>query len=161
MNWNLSMDKLVAGTMGGVLLPVFEFFYGPGTAVYSVMIALALIIVMDWISGSRAAKKDNTYGSRYGIDGIFRTLFMVCLPAVGHLLDIVFSLPGILFGIFAVGLIYHTLNSMTANAIRAGWGDWLPIDALDLVTQWVDSEIKSKVFRAKERLDKRDGKAGM
>jgi len=115
------------------------------------MTALVFFIVMDWLSGSRAARRDNTYASRYGIDGIFRTFFMLLLPAGGHLLDVVTGLPGVLFGVFAVGLLYHTIKSMTANAIRAGWADWLPISVLEKVTEWVQSEIESKIDRALKR----------
>ncbi|MFC9538675.1 hypothetical protein ACFTQ7_02180 [Lysinibacillus sp. NPDC056959] len=42
---------------------------------------------MDWISGIRASKRDKSYGSSYGIDGLFRSLFLLLLPAGGHLLD--------------------------------------------------------------------------
>lgn len=101
-------------------MPVFEFLYGVGPAVTSIMSALIFFIVLDWISGSSAAREDNMYASKYGIDGIFRTFFMLLLPAGGHLLDVVIGLPGVLFGVFAIGLLYHTIKSMTANAIRAG-----------------------------------------
>lgn len=87
------------------------------------MAALMFFIAMDWISGVRAAKKDNIYGSKYGIDGVFRTFFMLLLPAGGHLLDAVLSSPGVVFGMLVAGLLYHVLQSMTANAVRAGWAD--------------------------------------
>lgn len=146
-----ALEKGIAAVAGGFLVPVFEFLYGQGPAVVSTMTALVFFIVMDWLSGSRAARRDNTYASRYGIDGIFRTFFMLLLPAGGHLLDVVIGLPGVLFGVFAVGLLYHTIKSMTANAIRAGWADWLPISVLEKVTEWVQSEIESKVDRALKR----------
>jgi phage-related holin len=152
-----ALEKGIAAVAGGFLLPVFEFLYGQGPAVVSTMTALAFFIVMDWLSGSRAARRDNTYASRYGIDGIFRTFFMLLLPAGGHLLDVVIGLPGVLFGVFAVGLLYHTIKSMTANAIRAGWADWLPISILEKVTEWVQSEIESKIDRALKRKAEREG----
>lgn len=141
------------------MLPVFEFLYGEGTAVVSIMGALAFFILLDWISGSRAARKDDTYSSKYGIDGVFRTFFMALLPAGGHLLDKAVGLPGILFGIFALGLIYHTLRSMTANAIRAGWAEWLPISILEKVIDWVGSEMEAKVNRALQRRTEREAGA--
>ena len=146
-----NIERFAAAVAGGFFVPVFEFLYGIGPAVTSIMSALIFFIVMDWISGSSAARKDNTYASKYGIDGIFRTFFMILLPAGGHLLDSAIGLPGILFGVFAIGLIYHTLKSMVANALRAGWAEWLPIWLLEKVTDWVQSEIESKVDRALKR----------
>lgn len=134
-----------------IFLPAFEFIYGAGEAVITSMIALTFFIIMDWISGTRASKKDNSYASQYGIDGVARTLFMLLLPAGGHLLDQLFSLPGILFGALTAGLLYHVINSMTANAIRAGWGNWLPITILEALLKWVGSELDKKVHRAAQR----------
>lgn len=151
--------KVMSAIAGGILLPVFEFFYGEGPTVISIMGALAFFIMLDWISGSRAARKDDTYSSKYGIDGIFRTFFMVLLPAGGHLMDKAFGLPGIMLGIFALGLLYHTLRSMTANSIRAGWAEWLPIALLEKVIEWVGSEMEAKVSRALQRKAEREGGA--
>lgn len=153
------MDKTLstgyAAVTGGFLLPIFEFLYGKGggslVTPIPVMAAVTFFIFMDWVSGSRAAHKDETYASRYGIDGIFRTFFMLLFPAGGHLLDQVFGLPSMIFGIFAIGLLWHTLKSMTANIIRAGWADWLPVRALEKVTEWVGAEIESKLDRALKR----------
>jgi phage-related holin len=147
----LTKTQFAASGLGAIIVPVFDFFYGEADAVVTIMVALLFFIVMDWLSGIRAAKKDNTYASKYGLDGIFRTFFMLLLPAGGHLLDMVFGLPGVIFGALAVGTLYHVLQSMTANSIRAGWGDWLPISVLEVVLKWVGSELDKKIKRAAER----------
>jgi phage-related holin len=147
----MSKEVTVASGMGGFLLPIFQYFYGSGQAVTGAIVALAFFILMDWLSGSRASRKDNTYASHYGIDGVFRTAFMLLLPAGGHLLDNLFSSPGIIFGVFVAGLLYHTIKSMTANVIRAGWADWIPVWLLEKLTEWVRSEIESKLDRALKR----------
>lgn len=147
------MDKIRAFIMGvgAVLVPAFDFLYGEGEAVIAIMTALLFFVIMDWISGVRAAKKDNTYASRYGLDGIIRTFFILLLPAGGHLLDVVFGLPAIIFGALAFGVLYHVLQSMTANSIRAGWGDWLPIPVLNAIIEWVKSELEKKIQRSESR----------
>lgn len=155
-------ERSVAAVTGGFLLSVFEFFYGSGQVVILAMTALAFFIVMDWITGSRAAHKDESYESKYGLDGVFRTFFMLLLPAGGHLLDKLISLtiesqgfsfgfPPIFFGLFVAGLLYHTIKSMTANAIRAGWGTWIPTWILEKLTNWVRVEIEAKIDRALKR----------
>ena len=76
---------------------------------------------------------------------------MLALPAGGHFLDQVFSLPGILFGALTAGLLYHVIQSMVANAIRAGWGVWLPLSVLEALLNWVGSELEKKIQRASDR----------
>ncbi len=143
--------KIFISTVGAIAVPAFEFLYGPGEAVLTIMAALVFFVVMDWMSGIAAAQKDNTYGSRYGLEGVARTFFMLLLPAGGHLLDMVFKLPGIIFGALAIGTLYHVLQSMVANSIRAGWGDWLPLPVLNTVISWVKSELDKKIERAESR----------
>jgi phage-related holin len=144
-------EQSIWAVIGAVVLPAFEYLYGAGEPVIAAMVALTFFIALDWLSGIRAANKDKSYASRYGIDGIFRSFFMLLLPAGGHLLDQVFNLPGIVFGALAAGLLYHVIKSMTANAIRAGWGEWLPLNILDAVINWVGSELDKKIQRAAER----------
>ncbi|MEK5415183.1 phage holin family protein [Paenibacillus sp. FSL L8-0708] len=147
----MTKSQLAASAVGAAAVPIFEFLYGEADAVPTVMAALLFFVLMDWLSGVRAAKKDNTYASKYGIDGIFRTFFMLLLPAGGHLLDGVFGFSGAIFGALAVGTLYHVLQSMTANSIRAGWGDWLPLSVMDWVIKWAGSELDKKIKRAAAR----------
>ncbi|MFC9540800.1 phage holin family protein [Lysinibacillus sp. NPDC056959] len=152
-------QKLMASFVGAIFVPVFEFLYGEGEVVMYTMTALFFFLVMDWISGVRASKKDKSYGSSYGIDGLFRSFFLLLLPAGGHLLDMIFGTPGVVFGLLAAGLLYHIIQSMTANAIRAGWGQWFPDWILTKLTEWVRSEIEAKFARAEERKMKKEGEA--
>lgn len=152
----MNTEKIVAGVAGGILLPAFEYFYGQGPVVVLAIVTVAFFILMDWISGKAASDKDNTYSSRYGINGVFRTFFMLLLPAGGHLLDTLFGSPSILFGILVFGLLRHTIKSMTANVIRAGWAEWVPVDVLEKITSWVSSELESKITRAAQRRQERE-----
>lgn len=154
---NQEFQKITAAIFGAFIAPTFEFFYGEGDVVKSVMAALLFFIAMDWISGIRASKKDSSYASKYGIDGIFRTFFILLLPAGGHLLDDVFGAPGVIFGLLAFGVLYHVLQSMTANSIRAGWGNWVPDWLLNKLTDWVKAELESKFSRSEARLNERKG----
>jgi len=148
-------DRIATAVAGGFLVPVFDFLYGDSPTVITGMAALTFLIILDWLSGWSAARKDGSYASHYGINGVIRTFFMLLLPAGGHQLDAYVGLPGIIFGALTFGLIFHTLKSMTANAVRAGWADWLPIGILDKVTEWVQSEIESKIDRALKRVQER------
>ncbi|QJT71654.1 holin [Psychrobacillus phage Spoks] len=148
-----STGNFLAVILGVILMPIFEFMYGTGEAVMYTMTALAFFLVMDWIAGIRAAKKDGTYASKYGIDGVFRSFFILLLPAGGHLLDKVLNAPGVLFGLLAFGVLYHIIQSMTANSIRAGWGEWVPEGVLNKITDWVQAELEAKIARSQQRKD--------
>lgn len=151
--WGARMDKqyVVWGSIGAVLVPAFEFLYGAGDTVKFLIGALFLCIVLDWLSGTRASEKDDSYGSRYGIDGVFRSIFILTLPVVGHLISSAYSIPPVIPGAIIAALLYHIIKSMVANAIRAGWGDWLPLWLFELLFKWVQSEIENKVKRALSR----------
>lgn len=152
-----SFQNTIASFFGAIFVPVFEFLYGEGDVVKYIMTALITFIALDWISGTRASKKDNSYASKYGIDGIFRTFFIVLLPAGGHFLDMVAGTNGIIFGAFAVGILYHVMQSMTANALRAGWGDYFPDWLITRLTNWVREELESKLSRAESRKNNKLG----
>ncbi|PAD69953.1 hypothetical protein CHH83_05985 [Bacillus sp. 7586-K] len=107
----------------------------------------AALILADWISGTAAAKKDNSYGSQYGIEGIGRTVFLLLIVAITSWIDKGLETNGILFFFIIGGLIYHTFKSVTANIARAGWEKWIPASMLESLA----SEIQNKQLRSQAR----------
>jgi phage-related holin len=140
-----------AATVGALIGPFIMQSFSDGKA--WAFILFFAVIIADWITGTAAAKKDNTYASEYGIRAIPRTILMLWLPIIGGLLDkvslTVFGIhqPGYAFFAITIMLIYHTWESMTANAYRAGWEKWIPKG----VTAFISSEIKAKMDRAQAR----------
>jgi toxin secretion/phage lysis holin len=151
MRFQLSLDNLATpsnGTAVGVgimLAPYIDFFYGADRQ--RIFYALIIVIFLDWLSGIRASIKDKTYSSEYGINGVFRTLFILFFPALANLLDQAMNTPGFLFYGVSFGLIYHTWDSVTANSIRAGWGKYIPKSVIDFVS----SELEAKSKRAMKK----------
>ncbi|MEW9702812.1 phage holin family protein [Paenibacillus sp. SI8] len=155
----LSLESLAkpanvgAAFAGAVIGPHLAQAFGNGK--FWVFVLFLAIIGADWITGIAAAKKDDTYSSEYGISGALRTLLMLWIPFIGWLLDkvsfIVFGIsqPGYAFYAITIMLAYHTWESMTANAYRAGWERWIPKS----VTNFVSSEIKAKIDRAQRQKD--------
>jgi phage-related holin len=146
-----SSTRGVAALLGVIIAPVLQKFMHDGRGWWWLL--LVAVIIGDWISGTAASKKDGTYGSAYGIAGIARTALLVWLPLIGLLADYAFSSlttidnPGYLYYAITTGLVYHSWESMTANAVRAGWSRWIP----DSVILWVTSEIQAKTNRAQSR----------
>lgn len=134
---------LAASLIGSVLTKV----YGGELYLYFIL-CLSIPIVFDWISGSIASKKDGSYSSAYGLQGLFRTAVMISLPAWASLMDQLLGTPNVLFFIFWGGILFHTLISMSANFKRIGWNIWIPTWAIE----WVASEIEAKIRRSNERV---------
>ncbi|WP_214484477.1 phage holin family protein [Bacillus sp. SM2101] len=94
-----------------------NFLYGVGNLIFIAM--LALVTVLDWVSGIRASKIDGTYTSEYGKSGIYRTLVMFLLPVLGNIVDQALSTTfilyeieiGMFFSLITGDLIYQTLMS--------------------------------------------------
>lgn len=137
--------------VGIAVVPGLQFLYGTSQIVVSIMVAILFFISMDWLSGISASKKDGSYASNYGLQGIPRTIFILLFPAGGHLLDVALGLPDIIFGLFSFGILYHTIQSMTANAIRAGWGAAFPEWIVTRLMEWVKAELESKLERSMKR----------
>ncbi|MEK4029352.1 hypothetical protein MKZ02_12565 [Pseudobacillus sp. FSL P4-0506] len=68
-----SVQRIGAALMGALFTPLFENFCGKRETVRALMLAVAFFIAMDWMSETRASKKDKSYASKYGLYGVFRT----------------------------------------------------------------------------------------
>lgn len=153
----LSMESLAkpanagAAMFGGVIAPFLNQAITSGK--FWSYLLLASVIAGDWISGTAASRKTGVYSSEYGIPAVFRTILILWIPFIGLLLDkvsvLVFSInqPGYAFYAVTFMLAYHSWNSLTANAYRAGWKRWIPKS----VTNFVASEIKAKEDRARKQ----------
>jgi len=148
-------QNAAAAAISGVFAYWVEVFYGAGSFKKVGIAILLMLIFMDWVSGIAAAKKDKTYNSQYGINiGTLRTLFVLCLPALGNMLDSWMETQGVIFLAITGGLIYHYWQSATANAYRAGWEKWIP----KKVIKFVESEIEAKNERANNKKQQKKNK---
>lgn len=150
----MSLDSLAkpanvgAAGIGAAVAPwIYEMTKSGKFWTYMLLFA---IVMADWVAGTAAAKKGDSYRSDYGNAAVFRTVFLLGIPYIGMLLDkvstTVFAIhqPGVAFYALTFGLAYHNWVSMTANCARAGWSRWIPRKVLN----YVSSEIKAKAERA-------------
>lgn len=143
-------------TLGAAGLLIFEQGFGATQTVFVAYLLYVILIGFDWLTGTSAAKKDGIDTSAYGIDGVKRTIFLLMIPVIARLLDIIMTTNVILTGIVIAILARSIARSVIANTKRAGWDKWVPMWALD----WVVAELEHKDARAKQRLDeitKKDG----
>jgi phage-related holin len=142
INFKTGFISIIGAGVGTFLTKL----YGGEVGLY-IIGALSLGIALDWLGAIAAATKDKSYSSQYGIIGVIRTAVILALPVFGKLLDSALSTQGFIFYMLSIGLLYHTLVSMTANFKRAGWDKWIPLWALELIT----SELEAKVKRSESR----------
>lgn len=140
------------GSVGAFFMPIFTFLYGEGPTVILWMLAYMLLITTDWISGYRASRIDGSYASEYGIEGAYRTAYLLIVPVLAHKADLIIGTPNVIFGFTLLAFGMHIWRSMTANVYRAGWDKWIPISVLN----WVADEIDHKTARAKKRVHERN-----
>lgn len=150
----LKSDTGIVAVIGASFGGVIDVVYGSNNLL--LVIALCGAIFLDWLAGIRASRIDGTYSSEYGIAGVIRTVVLLSLPAYVNLLDHAFNLPGVLFYGVTIGLLYHTLKSFVANAIRANWGTWMPVSLLNFLLDWVGSELQAKMNRSFQRQQPED-----
>ncbi|OBZ08590.1 phage holin family protein [Bacillus sp. FJAT-26390] len=148
---DVTEGRAIATGIGAALAPWVSLIYGDGRLIP--ILLLIIVIGLDWVTGISAAKKDTVFSSEYDLkQGVPRTIFLLSLPALANLLDSMLGVPGLLFYGITLGIIYHTWQSLTANAYRAGWEKWIPKS----VIEHIDSELQAKVERATKRSGSRD-----
>jgi toxin secretion/phage lysis holin len=142
-------STVIAGGIGSIAASYLEKFYGGDRL--EIILLLCLVIAMDWLSGIAAARKEKNYSSSYGINGVFRTIVMLILPAVASLLDSSLSTSGVIFYGVTIGLIFHTFNSFNANSIRAGWSKWMPTKMIKFLENEVEAKRKRYTKKEEEK----------
>ncbi|MEJ8547210.1 phage holin family protein [Brevibacillus borstelensis] len=150
-------ESAIFGAVGAFFVSAFHFFYGEGPIRYLAIVLYMLLIAMDWAAGYRASKIDGSYASEYGINGAFRTAFLLFMPAVGHLIDSLLGTPSIAFIFLTAAFGLHIWKSMTANVVRAGWEKWVPEWAMNAVSDEIEHKLARAIKRRQEKEKYLDG----
>ncbi|QPR69567.1 phage holin family protein [Lysinibacillus macroides] len=143
------IEHPVISSAGAAGMMIFQLGFGAVQAILIAYLLYVFLIGLDWLTGTSAAKKDGIDTSSYGIDGVKRTVFLLCLPVIARLLDLIMHTEVIVTGIVIAVLARSIARSVIANTKRAGWDKWIPLWALE----WVSAELDHKDIRAKQRLD--------
>lgn len=138
----------ILATLTAIGMLIFQYGFGSSKVVLITFILFVILLVMDWLSGTSAAKKDGIDASRYGIDGAKNLAIVVTLPVIGRLIDIMMGTEVIVMGVIVGVLARSVARSVIANVKRAGWNIHIP----DTILKWVEDELLQKDARAVERL---------
>lgn len=148
----IKTDNALVLLLGATLSPILSALYGEkGT---QLMILVFGIMILDLVVGTLAAKKEKIETSEYGLKGLIRIAVISCLPIFGHQADQYIGVGNVMFYALALGIAYHTLKSFGANIVRVGWDKFLPMWILDLVLNFLESELQSKKARSAEQFQR-------
>lgn len=143
-------NPIVSGVVASFLFFV-SGIYGEGEIVRAGMTVIVILIIMDWITGTSAAKKSGTDTSQYGIEGMKRSIVVLLIPALAHFLDGFLYTQGLAVYFTIAALARSITRSIIANLYRANWTQWIPVDLMDTLINWVEDEILQKEARSKKR----------
>lgn len=147
----LVADNPIVSSIVAALLYIFGLLYGTGEIIRAGMAVLVVLISIDWIVGTSAAKKDGIDTSHYGIEGVRRTMVLFLLPVAAHFFDLFLYTQGFLSFFTIAALARSIMKSIIANLHRTGWSQWIPVSLLEYLVEWVSSELAAKEQRARER----------
>ena len=71
------------GSVGAFFMLIFTFIYVKGPTALLWMLVYCLLIATDWLSGYRASRIDRRYASEYGIEGAYRTAYLLICASGG------------------------------------------------------------------------------
>ncbi|WP_338453508.1 phage holin family protein [Latilactobacillus sakei] len=131
------------------------------------IIILLAVFGLDWLCGSRLAKKSpkQSQETNTAIDSAIRdaVIILICIVAVE--VDDFLQSRSIVFAFFTASFIYQNFKSVCANAYILGWRGYFPAKTLDWIFKWIDkwldNEIKAKTkkyFPIEETKEKQDEK---
>ena len=110
-------------------------------------IMLLVIIVIDFLIGTRLANKNKKYESNIGIDAVIRNFIVILFCVVGYMADQVVSTGMLIFAIFTIAFLYHFSQSFIANIYVLGWDKYFPV----WLFKFAQVEIEAKIKKYLER----------
>ena len=131
------MNDIIKGILAAICTAV-GFLFGSADGL---IIALVVLIVMDYISGVMAAVVEKRLSSEIGAKGIAKKVFMLLIVAVANIVDInVIGEGNVLRAVTVVFYIANECISLIENAGRLGVP--VPKKLLDVLAQLRDKDNK-------------------
>lgn len=150
-----SFYAVLTGYVSAVMSVCITTLYGNHDWVQPMFYSLVMLIVLDWLAGSHASRKDKSYNSSTALNALFRTSGLLLLLAFAHRVDIVFDSEPFIFAFVWGSILYPTFQSVMANFVRVGWNSHVQIEwinrLLGYIAQRVESELRHKLERSKQR----------
>jgi toxin secretion/phage lysis holin len=116
-----------------------------------IAVALAIIVLLDYVVGVRVAKKNKSYQSNIGIDAVIRDGVIFLIVGVGWIFDQMLGTGAFVFAVLALSFIYHNLQSFVSNLYVLGWDKHFPMWLFKIVESEINAKIKKYDRRAGDK----------
>jgi phage-related holin len=113
-----------------------------------IAVALAIIVLLDYVVGVRVAKKNRSYQSNIGIDAVIRDGIIFLIVAVGWIFDQLLGTGSLIFAVLALSFFYHNLQSFVSNLYVLGWDKYFPMWLFRIL----ESEINAKINKYNDQV---------
>jgi phage-related holin len=107
------------------------------------ILVLALIILMDWVAGSRLAHRAGHKQSTHWNDSLIRDVMILGMCVAASLLDDAMHTGSFLFFVITMAFVHHNLYSLLANLALLGWDKYFPVGLL----RWLNDELVAKAHK--------------
>lgn len=107
------------------------------------VIALLLVIMLDWLCGSALARRSKvmTKRSSTAIDSLIRDCMIMLCVFVAYLMDYELRTGSFIFVAFTMAFIWQNFISVMANIYVLGWEKYFPMWLVKII----DNEIAHKI----------------
>ncbi len=122
-----------------VIIPAFSFLFGVGNE--KIMLALLVLVVMDFITGIASAKKAGVpIESRRAVKSAYKVAIYGLLVSAGHLTDGVVPFTAYIVEAITTFLALTELISIIENVGKMGFA--VPAQLLNQLQKWRDVEVE-------------------
>lgn len=108
------------------------------------ILALLIVIVMDWAAGTALARKSPKVikQSNTAIDSLIRDFMIVLCVFLAYLLDFELQSGSLIFAVFCGAFIWQNFISVMANIYVLGWEKYFPMWLVKLISNEITHKIK-------------------
>lgn len=111
------------------------------------VIALLIVIVLDWLCGSVLARRSQLMvkSSSTAIDSLIRDFMIMLCVALSYLMDYELQTGSLIFVAFTMAFIWQNFVSVMANIYVLGWEKYFPLWLIKIIDQEIKHKIKKYI----------------
>lgn len=117
------------------------------------VVALLLVIMLDWLCGSALARRSTTVtkSSSTAIDSLIRDCMIMICVGLAYLMDYALQTGSFIFVVFVMAFIWQNFISVMANVYVLGWERYFPMWLVNIINNEITHKIKKYLEDSHEK----------